>query len=190
MIQALRKITTLVLFSVPIIFISCFFLYPIAAILWNGLQSQEHLNQVTEVLRTPRSQKAIWFTFWQATVSTAITVLVALPSAAIISKMKKRSRKWVRAAITVPFVLPTIVVAAAFEALFKQLGIDSGPLSLHHTSWAIIFAHVFFNYAVVARTVGSFWSGLDYRVEEQARLLGANKWQAFCKKHNFISKNL
>ena len=179
MIKALRKTITVALFLLPVIFISCFFLYPIAAILWNGLQSQDHLNQVTEVLRTPRSQEAIWFTFWQATISTVVTVLVALPSAALISKMKKRSRKWVRAAITVPFVLPTIVVAGAFEAVFKQLGIDSGPLSLHHTPWAIILAHVFFNYAVVARTVGSFWSSLDHRVEEQARLLGANKWQAF-----------
>jgi thiamine transport system permease protein len=166
-IKTLRKIITVVLFLVPIVFISCFFLYPITAILWNGLQSQDHLNQVTEVLRAPRSQKAIWFTFWQATISTVITILVALPSAALISKMKKRSRKWVRAAITVPFVLPTIVVAGAFEAVFKQLGIDRGPLSLHHTSWAIILAHVFFNYAVVARTVPSELSSSSVDLERQ-----------------------
>jgi len=38
---------------------------------------------------------------------------------------------------------------------------------------------VFFNYAVVVRTVGAFWSGLDHRMEEAARSLGATAWAAF-----------
>jgi thiamine transport system permease protein len=38
---------------------------------------------------------------------------------------------------------------------------------------------VFFNYAVVVRTVGGLWSHLDPQQEEAARVLGASRWQAF-----------
>jgi thiamine transport system permease protein len=38
---------------------------------------------------------------------------------------------------------------------------------------------VFFNYAVVVRTVGGLWSLLDPRLEDAARVLGASRWRAF-----------
>jgi len=38
---------------------------------------------------------------------------------------------------------------------------------------------VFFNVAVVLRTVGGLWAHLDPRLEEAARLLGATRWRAF-----------
>ena len=41
--------------------------------------------------------------------------------------------------------------------------------------WAILLAHVFFNYAVVVRTVGGLWAQLDPRQEEAARMLGASR---------------
>ncbi len=44
---------------------------------------------------------------------------------------------------------------------------------------AILLAHVFFNYAVVVRTVGGLWSHLDPRPEEAAQMLGANRWRTF-----------
>ena len=50
----------------------------------------------------------------------------------------------VLALVTVPFVLPTVVVGAAFLALL--------PASLDQTVWAILIAHVYFNLAVVIRT--------------------------------------
>lgn len=45
--------------------------------------------------------------------------------------------------------------------------------------WAILLAHVFFNYAVVVRTVGGLWSQLDPRQEEAARMLGASRFAAW-----------
>ena len=46
-------------------------------------------------------------------------------------------------------------------------------------SGAILIAHVFFNYAVVVRTVGGLWSHLDPRPEEAARMLGASRLRTF-----------
>ncbi|MGC5410858.1 ABC transporter permease subunit, partial [Streptomyces sp. DT225] len=50
---------------------------------------------------------------------------------------------------------------------------------LDTTVWAILLAHVFFNYAVVVRTVGGLWAQLDPRQEEAARVLGASRFTAW-----------
>ena len=73
--------------------------------------------------------------------------------------------------MTVPFVLPTVVVALAFLAVLPE-GLERG--------WtAILLAHVFFNVAVVVRIVGTFWAGLDPQVSEAAATLGAGPWRSF-----------
>ena len=50
---------------------------------------------------------------------------------------------------------------------------------LDHTIFAILAAHVFYNYAVVLRIVGGVWAQIDPRLEDAARVLGASRWQAF-----------
>lgn len=83
--------------------------------------------------------------------------------------------------MTVPFVLPTVVVGTAFLALLGRGGFLDGlwGVRLDTTVWAILLAHVFFNYAVVVRTVGGLWSQLDPRQEEAARVLGAGRFAAW-----------
>ena len=71
--------------------------------------------------------------------------------------------------VTVPFVLPTVVVGTAFLALL--------PASWDQTAAAIVIAHVYFNLAVVVRTVGTLWGQLDPRTEDAARTLGASPRQ-------------
>ena len=75
-----------------------------------------------------------------------------------------------RALVTVPFVLPTVVVGAAFSRIL--------PHRFDHTVWAILIAHVFFNYAVVVRVVGGLWANLDPRLAESASVLGAPRWRS------------
>ena len=164
--------------GVPAAFLAVFFVYPVGAILWRGLGA-EGLGPMSDLFASSRTRGVIWFTVWQALASTAITLVVALPAAALVSRLRSRHRHLIRGLVTVPFVLPTVVVAGAFEGLFFRFGLDHGDFRLRHTVWAILLAHVFFNYAVVVRIVGSFWSGLDHRLEEQARVLGAGPIQTF-----------
>lgn len=86
-----------------------------------------------------------------------------------------------RAVVTVPFVMPTVMVGTAFLALLGRGGLLDGlwGVRLDNTVWAILIAHVFFNYAVVVRTVGGLWAQLDPRQEEAARVLGASRWRAW-----------
>ncbi len=160
-------------------FIALFFAWPVLGVVSRGL-SDGFIGPVADVFSSPSKRSVLWFTVWQAAASTALCVAVALPAASAVARLKFRGRRVVRALVTVPFVLPTVVVAAAFEGLFDRFGLaDDDGLSLRHTVWAILAAHVFFNYAVVLRTVSAHWSALDARVEDQARVLGASRLRVF-----------
>ena len=160
-------------------FFAVFFAWPVAGVLTEGLGSAG-MGPVVELFASSSVRSVMWFTLWQALVSTALTVGIALPGAWAVARLGFRGRRAVRALVTVPFVLPTVVVAAAFEGLFDRFGLADGDgLRLRHTAWAILIAHVFFNYAVVVRIVGAHWSGLDARMEDQARVLGASRLRVF-----------
>jgi len=163
---------------VPAVFLAVFFVYPVATVMWRGL-GDGGLAPLRDLLDSGRTRDAIWFTLWQAVLSTLLTLAVALPGAAVVARSSARTQRVLRALVTIPFVMPTIVVAGAFTELFTRFGLDDGTIRLRHTVWAILIAHVFFNYAVVVRTVGSFWAGLDARMEDQARVLGAGRIRTF-----------
>lgn len=155
---------------VPLAFLAIFFLYPFATILGRGLWPDGALDvsPIGDVLGDSSLREIAWFTLWQAAVSTALTVIVALPGAYVLARYRFTGRAALRALVTIPFVLPTVVVATAFLALGVEQSLG-----------AILLAHVFFNYAVVVRGVGSLWATLDPHEEEAARVLGAGRWRTF-----------
>lgn len=182
----------LILAVPPVLFLAIFFLYPVASILALGLapEGRPEVNVLGRLAGTPYLGGVLWFTLWQAVVSTVLTVALALPAAYVLARYEFPGKRLVRALALVPFVLPTIVVASAFLALLGArsplngllagLFGSSGPqVRLEHTIWAILAAHVFYNYAVVLRVVGGLWSHLDPRPEEAARMLGAGPWRVF-----------
>ncbi len=146
-------------------FLGLFFAWPVASILARGLQ----LDAVRDAISNPGIRSVAWFTAWQAAVSTALTLAVGLPVAYVLSRYTFPGRRIATALVTVPFVLPTVVVGTAFLAVL--------PRSWHQSIGAILAAHVFFNVAVVVRTVGGFWGRLDRGLDEAARTLGATAWQ-------------
>ncbi len=173
--------TARVLFAVvPLAFLAVFFVYPVVSIVGRGLAPDWRLDldPVARVATDASLRHIAWFTVWQAAVSTLLTVAIALPGAYVLARYEFPGRRVVRALITVPFVLPTVVVGSAFVSLLGPGGPLAG-LGLDETVWAILIAHVFFNYAVVVRTVGGLWAHLDPRQEEAARMLGASRWRAF-----------
>ncbi|WP_119295256.1 iron ABC transporter permease [Streptomyces sp. YIM 130001] len=169
--------------AVPCAFFAVFFAYPVAAIVGRGLRSDGawHLEGFREVLTDSGILHVLWFTGWQALASTALTLLIALPGAYVFARFEFPGKQLLRAVVTVPFVLPTVVVGTAFLAVLGRGGLldDLWGVRLDSTVWSILLAHVFFNYAVVVRTVGGLWAGLDPRQEEAARMLGASRFTAW-----------
>ncbi|MFI1245159.1 ABC transporter permease [Streptomyces anulatus] len=169
--------------AVPVAFFGLFFAYPVTAIVGRGLKAggDWQFGRIGDVLARPDILDVLWFTTWQALASTALTLLIALPGAYVFARFDFPGKQLLRAVVTVPFVLPTVVVGTAFLALLGRGGLldEVWGVRLDTTVWAILLAHVFFNYAVVVRTVGGLWSQLDPRQEEAARVLGAGRFAAF-----------
>jgi thiamine transport system permease protein len=187
-----RRWVPLALLVVPVVFLGVFFVVPVTRIVGLGLapEGQLELGAVTRVLTDPRVRGVAWFTLWQASLSTLLTLVVGLPGAYVLSRFRFRGRALLRALVTIPFVLPTVVVGSAFLALLgprsplntaltSLFGEGAPTLDLRRTVTAILLAHVFFNYAVVVRTVGGLWAHLDPRIEDAARVLGASRWRVF-----------
>ncbi|MGW0150039.1 ABC transporter permease [Streptomyces sp. NPDC003333] len=171
------------LVAVPVAFFAVFFAYPVAAIVARGLHVDGvwRFGRLWDVLGQSDIRHVLWFTTWQALASTALTLLIALPGAYVFARFDFPGKQVLRAVVTVPFVLPTVVVGTAFLALVGRGGLldELWGVRLDTTVWAILLAHVFFNYAVVVRTVGGLWAQLDPRQEEAARMLGASRWTAW-----------
>lgn len=161
--------------AVPTVVLAVFFLLPVWGMLERGLWSDGGFDPgaVLDVLGQERTRQVIWFTLWTSTVSTVVAVLLGFPAAYTLHRLAIPMRGAVRAALLVPFVLPTVVVGIAI----RELVAESGPLGFLHldgTPVAILIGLVFFNVAVVIRTVGAAWESLDRRPAEAAAALGAS----------------
>ncbi len=151
----------------PLGFLLLFYVWPFATLAWRGLG----VDAIVDTLDRADTWKVLWFTTWQASASTLLTLTLGLAPAWAVSRFSFAGRRAFLSALTAVFVLPTVVVGAAIVAVL--------PASLDHSVWAILGAHVVFNLAVVVRTVGAVWEQLPPELEEAAATLGAGPGRAF-----------
>jgi thiamine transport system permease protein len=177
-----------------LLFLAVFYFYPLFSIFNVGFRPEGRwdLAYLSQLVTKSYYLRILWFTFWQAALATSATLLLALPGAYIFARYRFWGKNWLHAFASVPFVLPTVVVAAAFQALLGTNGLlnawlmdwfgwETAPIQLNYTVWFILLAHVFYNYTVVLRIVGGFWAGLQPSLFEAASLLGASPRQVFFK---------
>ncbi|MFW5771820.1 MAG: ABC transporter permease [Phototrophicaceae bacterium] len=175
---------------IPLIFLAVFFFYPLASIMLLSLapEGRPDLSAFSAVLGTRRYLDTLWFTTWQALLSTLLTIGLALPGAYVFTRFRFPGKSLLLSLATLPFVLPTVVVAAAFtalvgprgvvnEGLMSLLGMESPPVQLQRTLTLILIAHVFYNYAVALRMISGYWANQSTRIEEAARVLGCSGWR-------------
>ena len=157
------------IWAVPIAFFGVLFYWPLGKILWMGF-SGDWLHAIL----TTRIASLVWFTIWQAALSALLALLFGIPGAYVLYHRSFPGQKLLRAFITVPFMLPTIVVAIGFTA-FRQLPFISQLLLGHSGVPIIICANVFMNYSLAVRIIGGVWISLDSGLEDAAALDGAGR---------------
>lgn len=167
------------LWVLPLAFLIVAFFFPLTRILALTFDPQtltsENLLRASEVLR---------FTFYQAALSTLLTLFLGLPAAYLFARYDFRGKSMLRALTAVPFMLPTVVVAAGFSALLGPRGLIHTlfPLSSFQfigTLTAILVAHIFYNTTIIIRVVANALSSLDPKLEAAARSLGANPFRVW-----------
>lgn len=165
---------------VPAVFFLLFYFYPLSGIFIKSFfhEGKIDLFFLDQVFASPRIINIIWFTFWQAGLSTLLTLVCALPCAFVLSHYAFKGKKILKILASIPFVLPAIVVAVALQACFGKDGFFFG-LKIDHPLVLILLAHVFYNFSVMLRIITGFWSSLQGRIREAAMVLGASPIQVF-----------
>jgi thiamine transport system permease protein len=163
----------------PLSFLTISFFYPLSRILVLTLDPQTLASQNLLL-----ASNILLFTFYQATLSTFLTLLLGLPSAYLFARYDFPGKSLLRALIAVPFMLPTVVVAAGFNALLGTRGLIQTlfPLSSFQfvgTLTAILIAHIFYNTTIIIRIVGNALASLDPKLEVAARSLGADSFHVW-----------
>ncbi len=184
------RFTALLLWLAPLAFLAIFYFYPLGSILVLSLGRAENgaIAEFTRALQSPALRRVAGFTFFQAGLSTLLTLLVGLPGAYLLARYRFWGKSLLRALTGVAFVMPTLVAAAGFNALLGPNGwinaglmalfsLETPPIDFLDSLPAILTAHVFYNVSIVLRMVGDFWARLDPRLEQAARTLGANRGQ-------------
>jgi len=165
----------LILWLPSFLFLLIFFFYPLAKILFLTF----NLSTIFNVENLSITFHALLFTFYQATLSTILTFMLGIPSSILFARFDFRGRSLLRILTAIPFMLPTVVVAAAFNSLLGSHG--TLPTFFHlptfhfqGTLTAILVAHVFYNTTIVIRILGNALSSFDPKLEHSARSLGAD----------------
>ncbi len=172
------------------IFLGVFFFYPLVRILWAGLNPAAFLSTVTASFG--HVSNVFLFTFYQAFLSTLLTLALGLPVAFLFARYDFHGKAFLRTLTAIPFMLPTVVVAAGFTALLGPRGwvniglmrlfsLETPPVIFAGTLGAILVAHIFYNTTIVIRIVSNAISRLDPRLEQAARTLGANPERVFLR---------
>jgi len=180
-----RFLARLLLWFLPVSFLAAFFFRPLIRIFAFTFSpaafAAGNLQLAAEVFA---------YTCWQAALSTLLTLLLGLPSAYLFARFDFRGKALLRVLTAVPFMLPTVVVAAGFNALLGPRGwlnlflmeafdLSRPPVAFIGTLGAILLAHVFYNTTIVIRILGGALSSLDPRLEQAAHSLGADTWRAW-----------
>lgn len=176
----------------PLLFLIVFLYAPIANLLREGLTKDNafSLEFVQRILTDDYFRHVIFFTLWQALLSTLASIALGLPLAYILTHYDFPLKRAIRALTIVPFVLPAITVALGFALLFGRngylnqflmnlFGLSEPPLPIMYSLTGIVLAHAFYNAPIITRTVHAAWERLDLRYEESARALGASRFYAF-----------
>lgn len=145
----------------------------------------EDLRNVELVLGDPRVLAAVGRTLLTATVSTLFLVVLAVPLAYALSRLRFPGRALLLSLIDLPIVIPQSVAGIA---LIKVFG-ESAPLgeALHSllgvkfagTYWGICLAQVFVALPFIVKASVAAFDAVPPELEAASRTLGESSWGAF-----------
>ena len=181
----------LLLWLLPAAFLGYFFYQPLLAlfnlVLTGGSPGQ---GLGLGVFNLARIWGPLSFTVGQAVLSTLLTLIIGLPGAWLFAHYTFPGKRILKTLTTLPFILPTVVVAAGFNSLLGPRGwvnlglmalldLPSPPIQFLNTFGAILVAHVFYNTTIIIRVVSNAWSQQNIRLQHAAQVLGASPWRTF-----------
>lgn len=120
-------------------------------------------------------------TLWQATLSTAVAMLLAIGLTWALVRRPGRLADMAWLAVIVPFIVPTPVAATMATGLCRSGSWCASVLGLEVPQGLalIVAVHVWFNTGVMVRLLREAWLSAQGRIMQAAATLGASPWRQF-----------
>lgn len=135
----------------------------------------------------PGDWQAVRFTLWQALLSAAFSVVLAVPVAKAMARRRFAGRGLLVTLLGAPFILPVIVAVMGLIAVFGQAGlVNAGLAALGlptidiYGVHGVVLAHVFFNLPLAVRMLFSAWQAVPaehFRLTASLGLSGRAQWR-------------
>ncbi|WP_342212580.1 sulfate ABC transporter permease subunit CysT [Sphingomonas sp. CFBP 13733] len=133
-----------------------------------------------------RALSAYKLSFGTALLAASVNAVFGLLIAWILARYEFPGKKFVDAAVDLPFALPTAVAGIALVSLYAEngwIGSLMAPLGIRvaYTPLGVVVALIFIGLPFIVRSVQPVLADLGADVEEAAATLGATRWQTFSR---------
>lgn len=172
----------------PVVFITLLFYLPLLLTLSEGINS----NFFIEIFKSNYYKRIISFTFYQAILSSLLSIIIAIPGSYLVTRYNFPGKKLFISLTSLPFVLPSILTVLGFVLLFGNNGVlnrllidifnfDKPPIKILYSIKAVLLAHIFYNFPLAIRIISSLWKKIPYELNEASYSLGSGKLKTFFK---------
>jgi spermidine/putrescine transport system permease protein len=135
---------------------------------WEGFT----LGWYAKLLDNPQILASLRNSLTVGLVATAVATALGTAAALAFHRHRFRRQGALDALVTLPIVVPEIVLASSLVLLFSAIGLRLGLLT-------VILAHVGFSVSYAVVVVKARLAGFDRSLEEAAMDLGAGPWRTF-----------
>lgn len=151
-----------------------------------ALVARAPLRGLPSRLVQPEVLDALWLSLWTATAAMLLSLALGLPLAWLLARVEFPGRSLVRTLVTVPLVLPPVVVGVALLAAFGRTGLVGAPLrdlgvTIPYTSTAVVLAHTFVALPFFVVSVEGALRAVGREYDEVAAVLGARRGLIFAR---------
>ncbi|MFA1548185.1 ABC transporter permease [Actinomadura chokoriensis] len=133
----------------------------------------------------PQVLEALRLSLLTATLATCLCVLLGVPLAWTMARVRFPGVRLVRALVTVPLVLPPVVGGVALLLVLGRRGLvggwldDTFGITFPFTTAGVVLAETFVAMPFLVISVEGALRAADLRYEEAAATLGADRWTIF-----------
>lgn len=142
-------------------------------------------SEFGDLLASSSLRSALRLSLVTASIATVACVILGVPLAWILARFTFPGRRFVRAVVTVPLVLPPVVAGVALLSALGRKGVIGGPvydvfgITIPFSTAAVVIAQVFVAMPFLVITVESTFRAADFTLDEEAATSGASRWQTF-----------
>ncbi len=178
--QGRRKDTALIVFSAMGCVLIFFIILPILNLLFTTEPAR-----ILAMARDSSVEQALAITLSTAMVATLISLIFGVPLGYVLARETFAGKAVIEGITDMPVVIPHTIAGIALLFIFGRSGILGAPLKEHwniqlaDSYWGIVAAMLFVSTPFVVNLSRDGFQGVDPRMENVARSLGATRLGAF-----------